>query len=195
MPLRLSSFRLLLGALLLLVGGCTTMTPPTQVTRFHTLDLPVPGAGSYHILAGAPGQPDEWTSHAAAVGRELVRLGLSPQRAGAADVADYLVSVAVERRETTPPLAETRIGVGAGHGGGVGADVGLLFGGNRPTVTLRLIVRIRRPDAAVTLWEGRAVMTVPAAAPAAQPGIAADRMARALFADFPGTSGVTITVP
>jgi hypothetical protein len=45
------------------------------------------------------------------------------------------------------------------------------------------------------VWEGRAETQAPANAPAAQPGLAADKLASALFKDFPGESGRTITVP
>ena len=51
------------------------------------------------------------------------------------------------------------------------------------------------PATGAVVWEGRAQTEAPGNAPAAQPGLAADKLARALFQDFPGESGRTITVP
>jgi hypothetical protein len=45
------------------------------------------------------------------------------------------------------------------------------------------------------VWEGRSETAVRSRAPAGQPGIAAARLARALFEGFPGQSGQTITIP
>jgi hypothetical protein len=53
---------------------------------------------------------------------------------------------------------------------------------------------VRRSDNLV-IWEGRATQSADAKSPAAQPGIAASKLAEALFTDFPGDSGKTVTVP
>jgi hypothetical protein len=53
---------------------------------------------------------------------------------------------------------------------------------------------LRRSDQ-VVIWEGTAVQAAKAGSPAAQPGIAASKLAEALFKDFPGVSGETIRVP
>jgi hypothetical protein len=45
------------------------------------------------------------------------------------------------------------------------------------------------------IWEGKASQTAKAGSPAAQPGIAASKLAAAMFKDFPGVSGETIRVP
>lgn len=63
------------------------------------------------------------------------------------------------------------------------------------TVTLTLAVRIDDAALARPLWDGRAVTSVPLRTPAATGDLAAAKMADALFRDFPGTSGATITVP
>jgi hypothetical protein len=56
-------------------------------------------------------------------------------------------------------------------------------------------VRIKRKADGVIVWEGRAQTEAPSNAPAAQPGLAADKLSRALFSGFPGESGKTIRVP
>jgi hypothetical protein len=58
-----------------------------------------------------------------------------------------------------------------------------------------LAVRIVRRSDQVVIWEGTAVQFAKAGSPAAQPGIAASKLAEALFKDFPGVSGETIRVP
>lgn len=62
------------------------------------------------------------------------------------------------------------------------------------TVALRLHVRLLDGKQA-QLWEGTATTTARINSPAAQPGLAAEKLADALFADFPGESGRTITIP
>jgi hypothetical protein len=54
---------------------------------------------------------------------------------------------------------------------------------------------MKRASDDLVVWEGRAQTEAPNTAPAAQPGLAADKLARALFQDFPGESGRTITIP
>ena len=91
------------------------------------------------------------------------------------------------------------VGVGGSTGGyrsGVGLGVGFSFGGGpRKVQDLQLSVRIDDAATGNALWEGRAIAAVPAKAPAAQPSLAAAKLAEALFKDFPGESGRTITVP
>ncbi len=191
----------------LLVTGCATSIPPVEVTRFHRIDAPaaVP-QGSFAISAadmrnGAQSLQDR--AYLAAVGRELERLGYRAT-AGAGGRADYLVTVTVDRAERPDDGrgGGVNVGVGGGTGGyrsGVGVGVGLdltrLLGGRRDLVATRLSVRIDRAGEALALWEGRAETVARTRTPAAQDGVAADKLARALFADFPGRSGETISVP
>ena len=44
------------------------------------------------------------------------------------------------------------------------------------------------------MWEGRALLEAKRGTPAAQPGIAAAKLADALFRGYPGRSGESITV-
>jgi hypothetical protein len=61
--------------------------------------------------------------------------------------------------------------------------------------TTSLNVRILRTGDRLVIWEGRAVQRGALNSPAAQPGIASSKLAAALFKDFPGTNGETVTVP
>ena len=91
------------------------------------------------------------------------------------------------------------VGIGGGTGGGgIGIGIGTSFGLGRKTESLvdtRLSVQMKRASDDLVVWEGRAQTEAPNTAPAAQPGLAADKLARALFQDFPGESGRTIIIP
>ena len=70
-----------------------------------------------------------------------------------------------------------------------------LSGRSKWQVETMLSVRIVRRSDNLVIWEGKAVQAAKAGSPAAQPGIAASKLASALFQDFPGVSGETIRVP
>ncbi|MEQ1689383.1 MAG: DUF4136 domain-containing protein, partial [Sphingopyxis sp.] len=65
----------------------------------------------------------------------------------------------------------------------------------RDVVSTRLLVRITRNGDDLALWEGRAETFARVGTPAAGAGLNAQKLAEALFRDFPGRSGETITVP
>jgi hypothetical protein len=187
------------GALLL--AGCATSIPPVEVTRFHRIDaLSAVPQGSFTVASdGGPSLQDR--DYVVAVERELQRLGYRPSGGGR---ADYAVTVTVDRAERPDDGrgGGVNVGIGGGTGGyrsGVGVGVGLdltrLLGGRRDLVATRLSVRMMRAGEALALWEGRAETVARVRTPAAQSGIAAEKLARALFADFPGRSGETISVP
>lgn len=181
------------------LGGCQTMVPPVDVTRFHQLPAATLAPGRY-VIASPDGAPTpEWNVYATAVAREMQRLGHSA--AGDAG-AQYRVLVSFERGERGVVGQRSPVTVGGGvstgsYGSGVGLGVGInLGGGGGRMIATQLSVQIRRADAAGTvLWEGRAYTEAGSRTPAAQPGLAADKLARALFAGFPGASGTTIRVP
>jgi hypothetical protein len=177
----------------LALAGCAASIPPAQVTRFH-LDQPIVPGG--FALEPAPAGL-EAAGYRTAVTEQLKRLGFSETA-----VARYTVSVSAARdeRDAGPRRSPVTIGVGGGtggYGGGVGAGVSFGLGGNRSKtdVVTRLSVRIVERSGGATIWEGRAETVAPASAPAAQPGLAAGKLASALFKDFPGISGRTISVP
>lgn len=189
------------------LAGCATSIPPVEVTRFHRIDAPasIP-AGTYAIVSRdtAPGEAAGLAdrSYFASVARQMDRLGYRPADSGQA--ADYAVTVGIDRAER--PADDNgggvSVGVGGGTGGyrsGVGVGVGLdltrLFAGRRDIIATRMEVRIARRGDELALWEGRAETVARTGTPAAQSGLAADKLAGALFADFPGRSGETISVP
>lgn len=194
----------LLAAAALALGGCATAVPPVEVTRFHNA---VPGwaPGTRYAIATAPldgpaAMPSiEWNSYRAAVDQQLQRQGLVA--AGAGERAPLLVRIDFARseRERGGGSSPVSVGVGGSTGGyrsGVGLGIGFSLGGGPRRITdIELAVRIDDAASGNALWEGRAVAAIPAKAPAAQPSLAAAKLAEALFKDFPGESGRTISVP
>jgi len=207
--MRLSSVALLTAAALAL-GGCATAVPPVEVTRFHANAAAGWAPGTRYAVDPAPlgdpaatigsAQPSlEWASYRTAVERQLQLLGLVAADSGAA--APLKVRIGFDRsdRQTAGKRSPVSVGVGGStgsYGSGVGLGIGLnLGGGARQMQDLQLSVRIDDGASGQALWEGRAETAVPVKAPAAQPSLAAAKLAEALFRGFPGESGRTITVP
>lgn len=187
----------LLGALL--VGGCATSTGPIDVTRFHTQQ--VARQGSVAIVPGNPADANslEFRTTANAVSAALARNGFTANEASSRPQFEAVVDV---MRETLSPAAARRspvsVGVGGStgsYGSGLGLGIGIdLSGKPKPVVATRMRVQLRRAGSTDVFWEGRAETQAKEGSPAAQPGIAAGRLADALFQGFPGQSGETITV-
>ncbi len=200
--------RFVILALTAMLAGCATATPPTEVTRFHRLDATTGLQTNTYVFAEPPvgqGGP-EFESYAAAVRIALSNSsGLIRIDEGGGTPPAYRVRVGFERLSAAQARARgsgVSVGVGgstgsygSGVGVGVGVDLTRLLGGGGPDTVLRLSVRIDRAADGVSLWEGRAETAVRSGTPAAQPSLAAARLADALFAGFPGRSGETITVP
>jgi Domain of unknown function (DUF4136) len=195
----------LLTAAALALGGCATAVPPVEVTRFHNA---VPGwaPGTRYAIATAPlDSPGaglssiEWNSYRAAVDQQLQRLGLVA--AGSNERAPLLVRIAFDRSEQLAEGRRSPVSVGVGgatgsYGSGVGVGFGInLGGGPKRMADLQLSVRIDDAATGQAVWEGRALTSVPVKAPANQTSLAAAKLAEALFKDFPGESGRTISVP
>lgn len=184
----------MLGALAL--AGCST-GPTTQVTRFH-LNQPIArGQISVEPMNGSDRGSPEFQTYANIVGAELARLGFaeSPGLARSEQVALLEVDRAFF---DGPPRSSFSIGIGGGsYGwhGGAGGGVGTTIAG-KPTqnVATRLLVQIKRRSDGTTIWEGRAETSGRFGAPESQPDIVVQRLSHALFQDFPGVSGRTITV-
>jgi len=191
---------ILSAAALLPLAACQTATAPVEVTRFH-LDQPLE-RGTV-VLEPAPGgdrQSLEYQTYAAAVARELQRVGYVETPTLGQSL--YVATVDVTRG-TRARLAErspVTIGIGGGTGGygsgvGIGASFGIGGGRSRDLTVTQLAVQLKRRSDQQVVWEGRAQTEARSGAPAAQPGLAAERLAQALFRDFPGESGRTISVP
>jgi len=201
----MNRFAICLGALsgLALLSGCMTDGGPTppSVTRFH-LGQPIARA----VIAVEPGDPAdasslEFDAIADAVGRELTRLGWTVQKGNARSEQVAIVTVNQESR-IAPRRSGFSVGIGGGtgsygRGGGVGVGGGVNIPVGRTTnrlVATQLAVRIQRRSDATVAWEGRADYEARAGTPDAARAAAADRLAAALFRDFPGESGRTIRV-
>lgn len=170
-----------------LLAGSAQAAPPVQVTRFSAA----------HDVARAPATPEsptpslEQRRYEDAVGRQLARLGFGPE-----EKPRYSYSVEVSRETRTAPVRRSPVTIGigggsGGFGGGVGMGASFGLGGNRSreATATRLFVQLRERDGGKVVWEGRAQTE-------SRPSDNAvvDRLAAALFKDFPGESGRTITV-
>lgn len=199
MTCRLSGFSFVaVTATLLLLAGCATAVPPVEVTRFHTPALVSLSPGTAYRFADDASIPGEALSYRTAIDTKMRELGFVP--AATDGSAPLLVRVTFARSERRGDGASpVSVGVGGStgsYGSGVGLGVGInLGGGPRRWVDLSLAVRIDDAATGSALWEGRAVTAIPAKAPAAQPSLAAAKLAAALFGGFPGESGTTISVP
>ena len=185
----------------LALAGCAgTYTGPVEVTRFVS-DSPA-RLGEGTITLTFPGEMDNMTARnafASAIADELSRIGYNVVMDGRAATQTAAI------RTSRSPIAQARdgrgpvsVGVGGGTGGfgsGVGAGIGINLGGGRsgPEALGQLSVRITGPDGQ-SLWEGRAEQAVSAKSDYADLDTSARTLTRALFRDFPGGSGETVTI-
>jgi hypothetical protein len=196
-----------LAASLLLVGCAMDMgggySTAASVTRFH-LGQPI-ARGPITIEPGDPADANslEFNAIADSVGRELSRLGWTVEtpRTGRSELVAVVRVDQAARQGRRGGGASIGIGVGGGsfgRSGGVGGGVSgtVPVGGNRSgqVVATQLSVRIQRRSDATVAWEGRAETEARAGTAPAGRAAAADRLASALFRDFPGESGRTIRV-
>ena len=190
-----------LALAVLAVTGCVAPVGPVEVTRFHLPDTARLGQGTVAVepAQGMDAQRLEFRSYAAAVSRELQRVGYSELVAGGRS-SESVVLVSVERESFRRDRNGSPVSVGVGgatgsYGSGVGVGVGLTLSGPPPeTVETRLAVTIRNRASGQSLWEGRASFSVRASSPLAQTQLGAAKLAEALFRDFPGASGETVLV-
>jgi len=190
----------------MLLAGCQTtdqgrgVQQGVSVTRFHLGQPIARGQIAVEPAEAAQGNSLEFSQQAASVERELTRLGwtVTPGNANTEQVA--VVRVGQGTREALRQRSGISIGVGGGTGGyGSGAGVGVgatipVGSGSGEIVVTELAVRIQRRSDATVAWEGRAEVEARADAPLAARATAVDRLAEALFRDFPGDSGQTIVV-
>lgn len=194
---------LLLGTALAL-AGCASQGQETRVTRFHLGQPIAPGQ-----LAVEPRDPTrardlEFQTYARLVQREFDRLGFGI----APDLSRSELVAVTDVERAWRPAGEARgssvsIGVGGGSGGGWhgGSSVGLGGSVSFPIgkakqpmdVLTRLSIQLKRRSEGTVIWEGRAETSARDGSPAAHPEAAVARLATALFRDFPGRSGETIT--
>ncbi len=157
-----------------------------DVARFH-LGEPVARAQiAIEPFDKADANRPEFPAYAAAVGRQLSRLGWTvvPSTTQSEQIA--LVDLEQGSREAIAALSAARIGRGVS---------GTTPAGTSANVTATLLeVAIRRRSDGTVFWEGRAVDEAPTGSSGAARTAAVERLAGALFRDFPGESGRTIRV-
>ncbi len=186
------------------LSGCVVPTGPVEVTRFNRIaDGQAYGKGSFAVIAVEDGKASDALAaspYLTAVTREMQKAGYSEQTAA----GDVTAQVTVNRSERAPGAARSPVSVGVGgstggYNSGVGIGVGLditnLINKPKARIITQLSVRIVNRVDKTIIWEGRAEQEASAGSPAAQAGIAAAKLAEALFKDFPGVSGETIRVP
>jgi hypothetical protein len=188
---------LLLGAAL---AGCMTPVGPVEVTRFHQPEAVDSLAMGTIAVEAAPGQDPEsleLRTYQEAVAQELQRIGYT--RIGNGE-SDQVAEVRYSRRSYRPGRSGSGVSVGVGgHTGSFGSGVGLglgidLSGAPKEQVLTELGVMIKDRASGETIWEGRASFAAPIGSPLAETQLGAAKMAAAMFQDFPGNNGETITV-
>jgi len=188
----------------LLLSGCAATMPPIDVTRFHNAQVAPIVPGSVVIQANIAEEGHsrsiEYATYSAAILHELQRLGFTEARENSAN-SKYVARYTIERAVLSAGGSRSPVSVGVGgstgsYGSGVGLGVGINLGGRpKDKIVTELSVRITKRDDSTAVWEGRASVEAKQGSPAAQPGLAAAKLAEALFRDFPGESGTTIRVP
>lgn len=199
MTIKALTARALIAGTALALAGCAAQMPETRVTRFHLGQPIAPG----HVVV-EPRDPTlakdlEFQSYARAVQGELDRLGFSI----APDLAKSELVAVTEVKRYWQPVGAARspltIGLGGGSfGGGLGVGGGISFPVGKPKqrmdVVTELGIQLKRRSEGTVIWEGRAQTAARDGTPYAAPQAAVSRLAAALFKDFPGQSGQTITV-
>jgi hypothetical protein len=153
----------------------------TQVTASHLGQPIARGQIAVEAFDPADASQADFRSYAGSVGRELSRLGWTV--ADTAGRSEQVAQIAVQQGSRAALTG--RIGVPGGS-----ASAGAMAANSDATL---LEIRIRRRSDGTVIWEGRAIGDAPAGAAPAR-AATVDRLAAALFRDFPGVSGRTITV-
>ena len=188
-----------------LAAGCSTIggrdaVRPVDVTTFH-LGQPIARGEIAIEPLGPPGANSmPFAIDRDAVARHLARLGWTVVVTPGRSEQVALIEVRQGSREAFARRSPVTIGIGGSTGGwrsglGVGATFGIGGGGSRDFVATILEVRIKRHSDDTVFWEGRAASEARADSIAARRPEAVERLAEALFRDFPGESGRTIRRP
>lgn len=187
------------------LAGCVSPAGPVEAVRFVSPDRASElGRGPIRVIAGEGMDSNalEYRSYAAAVERELERIGYQVLPVGTRDAGDVQTATVRIERSVLSPVGSERgpvsVGVGGGTGGfgtGVGVGIGINLGGRpKDRIATEMFANIRAGDGAV-LWEGRASVEAKQGSPMAETQLNAAKLAQGLFTGFPGESGATISVP
>ena len=166
-------------------GGNASAAGGMDVARFHLGEQTIARSQiAIEPFDRADANRPEFPAYAAAVARELSRLGWTVVPAATRTEQVALIDVEQGSREAITALTAARIGRGVAPPAPSGSAANV-------TATL-LEVGIRRRSDATVFWEGRAVGEARTGSPQAASSAAVERLATALFRDFPGESGRTI---
>jgi len=187
------------------LSACATSTtlPPAEAIRYH-LGQPIP-RGTVRVEpvtgGGAPASL-EFRAYADAVSAELTRNGYTPAAPGAQP--EFIAAVGFRRGTEMGPPRQSPVSIGIGGGGfgggrrgggvGLGGGIGFPIGGGqgREIVMSEINVTIKRRADQSPIWEGSARGAADAKRPEAGTTALAQRLAAALFLNFPGESGRTV---
>lgn len=185
------------------LNACMTTTPPVEVTRFHTADSQNFAFGTVEVVSALDETENnslEQNTYKAAVRRELQNAGFT-DAGNLSAASEYVARLSIDRFKIDAAGARrspVSVGVGGStgsYGSGVGLGIGINLGGRpKDKIATELSVRIARRSDNSVVWEGRSYVEAKENSPAAQPGLAASKLAEVLFRDFPGQSGETIRV-
>ena len=188
------------------LSACATgpSLPPTEVLRYHLGEPLDRGTIAVQPLSGGAPASLEFKAYAAAVQGQLIKVGYNPPAPGTKPL--LVATVAFTRTTQAGPPKQSPFSIGIGGGGfsggrggggvGLGGGVGIpIGGGGRDAILVtEMAVTIKRTLDQSPVWEGRAQNFADARKPDATSQIQAEKLARALFAGFPGESGRTIQV-
>jgi len=199
-PLRRTRIAAITLAALALPACAGTYTGPVEVTRFVAAN-PIEQSGGRIAVVSESGANNDLadTLYSEAIGKELSQLGYSVVPAGNNGQTARIV---IEREQIDGAGRRSPVTVGGGgstgsYGSGVGLGIGINLGGGGggPRVVTQLSVRIISEASNETLWEGRAELVTSIDSPYAATEANANALAAALFKDFPGGNGQTVTIP
>jgi hypothetical protein len=167
-------------------GGRAARTGGVEVARFH-LGEPVARAQiAIEPFDRADSNSPDYPAYAAALERHLTRLGWTVVRTVGQSEQVALIDVTQGSREAIAAQTSARIGRGLAPTAAAGSAPGI--------VATLLEVGIKRRSDGTVFWEGRAVDEARTGSAQAAPRAAVERLAAALFRDFPGESGRTIRI-
>ena len=200
LPSRLSRLAVAACGALALSACVSSYTGPVEVTRFIAEDPG--GLGQGQIVIYFPDEIENEnvkSAFASAVENELRALGYSVVAQEGRDIQVAAVRTSRNPIEGSGPgRSPVTVGDGAStgsYGSGVGLGVGINLGGGSsgPAAATELSVRIT-DDKVRTLWEGRALIETSVNSPYSDVDAAARALAGALFRDFPGGNGETVSI-
>ena len=195
----------LAAALALGVSACAggAFTGPVEVTRFVAAQPAGLGKGTIAVRFAKELENEAATdAFRGAVSDQLALLGYTV--IGNEETAAQIATITTSRDpvEAAPRGRPVSVGVGGGtgtFGSGVGLGVGINLGGGAasPQVVSQLSVAIA-PNAggptAQNLWEARAQFPTSVNSPYSPIDVSARTLAAAIFRDFPGGNGQTVSL-